>query len=252
YNNDGHLFDNHRDGLAAQAWYLLPFGNAFEFQLGTGPYATMNNTTVDGTRENEFKVGVLSSAALKWHPTLKPWYLRVQYNNTWVPNSFHSNAVLVGIGRDFTHQSDDDYEGKLDADLSLWGGSSRTTMIGAQDTAIAYQLEAKFHLKNAEHVGYSVALLSEGDTNLADRRGVPVQIWYDQPATKRLTFSAGIGPYVAYDGINGRKFRVMGIGSLRATVRVVGRYEIGMMYTRVASFYNRDQDIVMIGILARL
>jgi hypothetical protein len=251
YLNEGHLLDNHRDGLAAQGWYLLPFGNDFEVQIGTGPYATMNNTTIDGTRENRFKLGLLSSVALKWHPTSDPWYLRAQYNNAWVPGSFYSNAVLLGVGRDFDYQGED-YKGKLNTDVSFWGGSSRTTQIGVQNTAIAYELETKFHVDSSEHFAWSVGLLSEGDTNLANRRGVPVRLWYDQPATDRLTFSIGVGPYVAYDGINHRKLEVIGVGSLRVTFRVIGRYEAGVMYTRVASFYNRDQDIVMIGLLAHL
>src|SRR5690349_22550209 len=44
YNNDGHLADNHRDGLAAQAWFIQRLSERFELELGTGPYATMNNT----------------------------------------------------------------------------------------------------------------------------------------------------------------------------------------------------------------
>ncbi len=252
YNNDGHLADNHRDGLTAQAWFTQPLFEKFELELGTGPYATMNNTTVNGERENRFKVGLLTSAALKWYPMTKPWYLRVQYNNAWVPGSFNSNAILLGAGRDFGYQPDTEAESKLDTDVSLWAGSSRTTQIGPQNTAIAYELEAKRHFSGAEHFGYSVSLLSEGDTNLANRRGVPIQLWYDQPATDRLTFSVGVGPYIAYDGINDRRWQVIGIGSLRVTFRVIDRYAVGIMYSRVASFYNRDQDIVMLGILASL
>ncbi len=157
--------------------------------------------------------------------------------------------MLFGVGRDFANQEDANDKGKLGADFSFWGGSSRTTQIGTQNTAIAYQVEAKFHPKWSEHFAYSVSALSEGDTNLANRRGIPVQLWYDQPATDRLTFSVGIGPYLAYDGIDDRRWEVVGIGSLRVTFRLFSRYEAGVMYTRVASFYNRDQDIVMIGLL---
>jgi hypothetical protein len=251
YLNEGHLTDNHRDGLSAQGWFIQKMGDAFEFQLGTGPYAAMDNTTVDGVRQNEFKLGLLTSAALKWHPTKKPWYVRAQYNNAWVSNSFHSNAVLLGLGRDFKFQ-DDDKEGNLGADLSIWGGTSRTTMVGPQNTAIAYELEAKSHFGQSEHLGYSVSLLSEGDTNLTNRKGVPVQFWYDQPLTKRLTVSAGIGPYVSYDGLNNSKVEVIGIGSLRVSFLLIDRYELGIMYHRVASFANRDQDIAMLGLLAHL
>ncbi len=186
YNNEGHLSDNHRDGLTAQGWFIQSLGDRFEFQLGTGPYATMNNTTVDGVRENKFKVGLLTSAALKWHPTKTTWYLRAQYNNAWVPGSFNSNALLLGVGKDFKHEEDESNDGKLKTDFSFWSGTSRTTQIGPQSTAIAYELEAKFRVKAFENLAYSVGLLSEGDTGLSNRRGVPVQLWYDQPITKRL------------------------------------------------------------------
>jgi hypothetical protein len=252
YVNEGHITDNHRDGLAAQGWFAQALGDAFETQLGTGPYATMNNTTVDGVRENAFKLGLLTSVALKWYPTKKTWYLRAQYNNAWVPNSFNSNAVLLGIGRDFRYQEDDHDNGKLNTDLSLWGGTSRTTQVGTQNTAIAYELEAKFRLGKSEHLAYSVSLLSEGNTNLTDRGGVPIQFWYDQPITKRLTMSAGVGPYISYDGANNKKVELIGIASLRVTFLLVDRFEIGVMYHRVASFANRDEDIAMLGLLAHL
>jgi len=70
--------------------------------------------------------------------------------------------------------------------------------------------------------------------------------------TKRLTVSAGLGPYVSYDGLNNRKVEVIGIGSLRVSFLLIDRYELGIMYHRVASFANRDQDIAMLGLLAHL
>ena len=253
YNNDGHLTDNHRDGLTAQAWYLQPLGDRFELQLGTGPYATMNNTTVDGVRENVFEVGVLTSVALKWHPTDNPWYLRAQYNNTWVPASFHSNAVLVGVGRDFSYKEDDSEDKRLGVDVSFWGVSSRTTQVGPQHTALAYEVEAKstLHFRDFENLAYSISFLSEGDTGLVNRRGVPLRLWYDQPAGP-LKVGFGLGPYFAYDGLSDKKFHVAGIASLRVAYELSRHYGIGVMYTRVASFYSRDEDIVMAGLLVRL
>jgi len=254
YNNEGHLPDNHRDGLAAQAWYVQSLSRDFEVQLGTGPYLSMNNTTVDGVRENDFEVGLLTSAALKWHPAASPWYLRAQYNNAWVPRSFNSKAVLLGLGRDFSFTDDPNNSKLLDADVSVWLGSSRTTQIGTQETAIGYEVEAKFRAR--ETFSYSVAFLSEGDTNLVNRRGVVAQVWLGADLSERLAVSGGIGPYLAYDGDHAGKVGVLGIASARVTLVLLKtqqhRYEAGLMYTRVASFYNRDQDIFMIGLLAQL
>ena len=160
YNNDGHLPNNHRDGLAAQIWYSHPFADEFEVQVGAGPYANMNNTNENGIRINKFEVGVMTSVALKWHAFPHGWYLRAQFNNTWVPGSFNSNALLFGAGRDFTTKDDSNSPTRLGADVSVWGGSSRTTQIGTQRSAAAYQLEAQYLAENRERWWHVAATCS--------------------------------------------------------------------------------------------
>jgi hypothetical protein len=59
-------------------------------------------------------------------------------------------------------------------------------MIEPQNTAIAYGFQAKSHFGQSENLAYSVSLLSEGDTSLTNRKGVPVQFCCDQPLAKRL------------------------------------------------------------------
>jgi hypothetical protein len=269
YVNDGHLLNNHRDGAVAQGWYVHPLSDNFEVQVGTGPYASMNNTTIDGVRINQFKVGLFTSVALKWSVLENGWYLRSQFNNTWVPGSFNSNAVLVGVGRDFISLGQPDTSSTfLHGDFSIWGGPSRTTQLGDQRTAGAYQLEVQYLREDYEHrhwlapAGYSVGFLSEGDTNLAHRSGVPIQFWYigdthSSSNTPGFFFSGGVGPYLAFDADREQKARFAGIVSFRVAYRFPTAskrhcIEAGFMYSRVVSFYNRDQDIFMLGLAARL
>jgi hypothetical protein len=105
------------------------------------------------------------------------------------------------------------------------------------------------HRDSRHRLPYPVSIRS---TQLAFHPTVIEPLRLKRGSTDRLTFSIGIGPYLAYDGIDDRKWEIVGIGSIRVTLRLFGRYEAGLMYTRVASFYNRDQDIVMIGILGHL
>jgi len=255
YTNDGHLTNNHRDGFAVQGWYTKPLSDRLEFQVGTGPYASMNNTTENGIRENVFRVGLFTSVALKWHPFDTGWYLRSQLTNTLVPGSFNSNAILFGAGYDFVSTSELDRSTKLKADISVWGGTSRTTQLGSQKSGGAVQLEAQYILEQPEAwwqpAAYSVAFLSEGDTGLVHRQGVPIQAWWRTPPDT-FTFSFGIGPYVAYDTYRDKRLNAMGILSIRAAYKVLetsaSTVEAAFMYTRVASFYNKDQDIFMLGV----
>jgi hypothetical protein len=255
YTNDGHLENNHRDGFAVQGWYTWPLADRLEVQAGTGPYASMNNTTQNGIRENVFRVGLFTTVALKWHPFDTGWYLRSQLTNTLVPGSFNSNAVLFGAGYDFISTTELERSNRLKADVSFWGGTSRTTQLGAQKSGGAVQIEAQYILDQPvawwQPAAYSVAFLSEGDTGLIHRQGVPLQAWWRTPPDT-FTFSFGAGPYIAYDTYRDQPLTAMGILSIRAAYKVIdmpsSTIEVAGMYTRVASFYNKDQDIFMLGV----
>jgi hypothetical protein len=255
YTNDGHLTNNHRDGFAVQGWYVWPVSDRLEIQAGSGPYANMNNTTLSRGRENRFRVGLFTTLALKWHPFESGWYLRSQVTNTWVPGSFNSNAILFGAGYDFISTSDVKWPTRLKADISVWGGTSRTTQLGGQQTSGAVQIEAQYILDQPsawwQPAAYSVAFLSEGDTGLVHRRGFPLQAWWRTPPDT-ITFSFGIGPYIAYDTYRDTPLTAMGILSIRAACKVLdmpsSAIEAAFMYTRVASFYHKDQDIFMLGV----
>lgn len=255
YTNDGHLTNNHRDGFALQGWYAWDLSDRLELQAGMGPYANMNNTTLNRGRENRFRVGLFTTVALKWHPFESGWYLRSQLTNTLVPGSFNSNAILFGAGYDFISTSDIERPTRLKADLSVWSGASRTTQLGAQQTSGAVQIEAQYILDQPsawwQPAAYSVAFLSEGDTGLIHRRGFPLQAWWRTPPDT-FTFSFGLGPYIAYDTYRETPLTAMGILSIRAAYKVLdmpsSSIEAAFMYTRVASFYHRDQDIFMLGV----
>lgn len=255
YTNDGHLENNHRDGFAVQGWYTWPLADRLELQAGTGPYASMNNTTQNGIRENVFRVGLFTTVALKWHPFDSGWYLRSQLTNTLVPGSFNSNAILFGAGYDFISTTELERSNKLKADISVWGGTSRTTQLGTQKSGGAVQIEAQYILDRPsawwQPAAYSVAFLSEGDTGLIHRQGVPLQAWWRTPPDT-FTFSFGMGPYIAYDTYRDQPLTAMGILSIRAAYKVLdmpsSTVEAAAMYTRVASFYNKDQDIFMLGV----
>lgn len=257
YVNDGHLPNNHRDGFAAQGWYAWRVGERVELQLGIGPYASMNNTEIDGRRFNEFRGGVLASGALKWHGLGNGWYLRTQFNATAMSHSFGTVALLLGIGHDFPARTAPRRRdpGRLRSDISVWTGISRTTTIGLQRNAGSALVETQFSpaTEGAWWIpsAYSVGFLSEGDTFITDRKGIPVQAWWRTPRD-RFVFSFGLGPYPAFDTRREPRLELLGILSLRAAMKVYEsanvRFEAGVMFSRVASFYNRDQDIYLAGV----
>lgn len=239
YYNEGHLPNDHRDGLSVQGWYGLKLSPSLSLKLGMGPYLSMDTNYTGGTEVNQKGYGVLSSAALKWHPTSSSWYLRAQYNNVLLVNGYGSNALLVGLGTDYEKR-------KIglgpETDISVWGGVSRTTY-NTSENGLAFQLEAKRPIN--EYLSYSVAYLNEGDTVSADRQGVMGQIWLEGHSDK-WNYGAGFGPYLAYDKLQTGP-NILAAGSFRVMRNVTKNTQAGVMYTRIASTYNRDSDVYMVG-----
>lgn len=244
YINEGHSDNHHRDGLALQGYYESSIGGTgLKYQIAAGPYISNNNTVIDGRRLNDFRIGIMTSVALKYYLD-QSWYMRLQYNHIAMQTA-DSSSLLVGVGRDFGYNQPTDLS-DTDFTIGVWTGTSRTTQIGAQQNATSYMVEGKRALSKS--LAYSVGYLHEGDTQLANRQGVFAQMWYEYRPTDRWIVGAGIGPYLAQDqrqteGSN----RAMMIGSIRAT-REYRMFDVGVAFNRVSSFYNRDQDLFMVGI----
>ena len=241
YLNEGHLTNHHRDGFGFQAFYYKDIGS-FQFQLGAGPYLSLDNTNVaTGERLNEKHFGVISSAAVKWYPTNSYWHLRVQYNNVYMPNTFNTRSILVGLGSDFTRRTTE----MSTAQWTVWVGRSRTNVTESTG-ATAAQVEMKQPIN--DHVSYSISGIMEGNTGVANRRGVAAQLWLDAHSSN-WTYSAGAGPYLAYDPYN--TTHVSAIASMRVQRNIGMGTAVGFNFNRVITSYHRDEDMFMFGISKR-
>lgn len=241
YVNEGHTTNNHRDGFILQGTFQDDISDNVSYQVGFGPYFSNNNTLINGQRLNDFEIGLASSITAKYYLD-RHWHLRLQYTNISIATP-NSNSVLAGVGYDFEGRY---YESAPGFVASAWAGTSRTTQIGTQSNATSAMIDVK--RLTEDRLSYSVGFLNEGDTQLADRTGIYAQGWYDYRPTREWRLSGGIGPYLAQDQRRlDDQTKLMMVGSIRATREYSG-YEIGVTFNRVTSFYNRDQDMFMIGL----
>jgi len=246
YLNEGHPDNHHRDGFAIQPSVYRDF-NRWRLQLSSGPYYSMDTTRrADDVVLHDKNLGVLTSLTLKWHPGPRDWYLGIGYNHVWMPNKLNSNSVLLLAGTDTNKGSgtgNAGYGSKMKG--GLWIGSANTTSPGSEVSG-GGQLEVEF--PHTDRISYSVAGLYEGNTTLANRKGVMAQAWYKEKF-KNWTFSAGAGPYLGHDSSrSARATKLLGVASFRATYQLTGRTEIGLNFNRVISFYHKDADMFMLGI----
>lgn len=238
YYNEGHLPNDHRDGLSVQGWYGLKLSHDLALKLGIGPYLSMDGN-YSGTEVNQKGYGILSSVALKWYPTSSSWYLRAQYNNVLLVNGYGSNAVLLGIGTDYEKR-----KASLvpDTEFGVWGGISRTTNANTNN-GLAFQIEGKRPIN--DYLSYSVAYLDEGNNGSTNRQGIMGQLWLEGHSEK-WNYGAGFGPYLAYDKMQSGP-NLLAAGSFRLTRNVTKSTQLGFTYNRVVSTYNRDADVYLFG-----
>lgn len=245
YLNEGHPENHHRDGFAIQPSVYHDF-NDWRVQFSVGPYYSADTTRrPDGALLNDRHLGWLSSLALKWHPSGNNWYVGLGYNNVRMPNQLNTNSVVLFLGTDAARDAVEESGSQSKAKIGLWIGPGDTTNPGTK-VKTAGQLEVVLPID--EHLSYSIAGLYEGNTTLADRKGVMAQFWYNETFNK-WTLSAGGGPYLERDALrDGQATNLLAVASVRATYKLTRKTDIGLNFNRVISFYNRDADIFMLGV----
>jgi hypothetical protein len=251
YYNEGHPDNNHRDGFALQLTYARRFGDTLDAEVSAGPYTSMNTTTVNGAQIDQARYGFLYSAALRY--PLAWWargaHLRLGYNHVAMRNVFHSDAVMIGIGRHFT-----DVPPFPETDLArgrLWlgpsYGRSYTSQSGTQD-ANGAMFEAKQY---GGKWAMSFKAIFEGDDRTrVDRRGVAAQFWFVQPLTPDWSAQAGIGPYFAENRREGNRTGTLGLITLQFERTLSDQTKAFFAFHRVQTFReSNDRDLFHLGVL---
>lgn len=242
YYNEGTPENNHRDGFAFMGWYRTPIAKNTSIQAGVGPYYSMNTTTIDSEQLNDKKLGAMAALAVLHRVYGTNFDVRAQYTRAVVPGAVDTDTLFVGVGYNFKTSQEAALKRSIEA--SVWGGNSHTTRAGA-DMVRGFQVEVQKLV--SDRVSYSVSIIHEGDTKLADRKGIAGQVWYVTKTDNDWTFSVGAGPYLSKDDIIDRT-KLLGVISLGVSKHVSKRVKVGVRFNRVVSGNSRDQDMFLIGL----
>ncbi|MBI3552245.1 MAG: hypothetical protein HY077_06985 [Elusimicrobia bacterium] len=250
--NEGHAdadaHHNHRDGFAVLGWYDKPLSDKTEVQLGAGPYFSMNTVTIAGEERDDKHWGLLAAVALVHKLNNSGLGLRAQLNHVKMPGTFDTNTVMLGVSQDLgvAQSGSSPGDGASGTTVSLFAGSAVTNRRGQQPHA-GYQLEVERAIDKALH--YSISVISEGDSGLTNRTGLAAQAWFVAPPAGSWTFSAGAGPYAAYEAEAAQKgAKLLGLISFRAERAMGHGFKLAARFSRVVSSYDKDEDLFMIGI----
>ena len=257
YYNEGHPDNNHRDGYALQWSGAWRAGERVSGEFGIGPYFSMNTTFLDGRQLDDTRWGLLLSAALRMRLSAAPdgTWLRLGFNHAQMPGVHRSNALMLGLARQFGPVAQGPAAG---ASHPLWlgvsAGTALTTMPNS-NTARSATVDAGRDISHGvAHWAWSARYLFEGDDGRrVDRRGVAGQLRYVQEVTPGFSMSAGIGPYFTRNrreepGMRGPVRRNVLI-SLEAERALSPRTRIFFDFGRVKTFLRMDdRDLFLVGI----
>jgi hypothetical protein len=200
--NEGHPDNNHRDGFAVQWLMVRQLGARSAIELGVGPYLSMNTTVIDGRQIDDANVGALFSLGLRVPLGDLPagTHLRIGYNHVQMRNVHRSDALMIGIGRQFGRSEPDPETDP--ANGRTWFGASRSATRSRTWPAPTARTPPCWKRGATWARGSSTGPCRQVPVRRRRRRpGRPPrlagQLWYVQTVTPRFAMSAGLGPYVA-------------------------------------------------------
>lgn len=265
YYNEGHPKNNHRDGFALQGTYRFSPSENFAMEFALGPYLGFNTTTYDGSsgedtiQLNDKGVGALGSVGLLYFPRFlgKSAHLRLQYNHVEMPGSPDSDAILAGVGFDIESRGrNSNGYGKNQGTMEVAVLLSHF-ITNHEKTSPSQGFHVEIRKEIGRHLDISIGFLKEGDDELVQRSGVPVQFWYSDFIGAKWSLAAGVGPYFSRDkGHSG--VDVNSIISLEAKREFPKEINLIFRFNRIMDINNNplenqenDRDMFEIGLSKR-
>ena len=255
YTNEGHVPGHHRDGLAAQLWLQGETVPGVQLALGAGPYQYFDTTlaeTVDGFHDAH-GTGALYSLAATWRLRHSRLFWRARLDRIEAHGTPDSTQFLVGVGY------------RLDQDGSLRDNSTgRSWSRTVNDEVVAYAGQtivnsfasegnaayaAEYRRALGPVVRASAMWMKEGDARLIRREGIILQGWLEPSFhDDRWTMGIGFGAYLAVDDYRANPKHVSPIAGTTFSYNVSRHWTTRVNWYRVISNYDRDSDILAMGI----
>lgn len=262
--NEGHPPGHHRDGQAVQLWWhTAPRGSGPVYSVGLGPYHYFDTVRANNAAGygNDHGWGIVASAEAAWHLNGN-WLALLRINRVNVHDSIKSTALVAGVGYRFgatagsgdtawiaTRERPD--ASRRDDRLELQGMLG-ATIVNSFDSDGELAKGIAVRMRAGKHLAGSLSYLNEGSVQHGRRAGLAPQIWLEDDLTERISVGAGVGPYFATrrpDDIDGRSVsKVSVLVSATAAYAISPRWVGRLTWNRVETRYDRDSDVITLGL----
>lgn len=263
YLNEGHVPNHHRDGTAFQVWGRLPlFRGRIALSAGVGPYFFYDTQPLAG-RDSADVHGVAYLYSVSANAYLDDrWFLKATLNRIEPHGQLNTSTAAIGIGYWFGQDRKPTKGALGDAppeqayvtpsELTLFGGKSIVNTFFSQN-AVAWGLEYRRGVR--PHVDWTVTGIHEGDPKIVRRNGVATQGWLVNTFfDRRVSVGIGLGPYIYIDRrhpstqVRWSPAAAAVLVSLSASTRLSAHWDARAVFNRVTTDYNRDSDVLLVGL----
>lgn len=260
--NEGHVTRHHRDGQSAQLWARTNiFDRRLSLSAGAGPYRYYDTTGASSGPgfSNDHGWGGIFSVAATYY-TRRGFLYELRANRILTAHSIDTTSLLFGVGYQLErpptqgpyahapHQKEKTTENEV---AILIGKSVINSFQSESNTAQAIEYRKGL----STHLEWTVGLLNEGDNRLVRRTGLSTQLWaVHEFFGDRLELGVGLGPYFAMGRRRtpipgeGQNVHVSAMVSTTAAVRLNSQIFLRGTWNRVVTNYNRDVDVVLVGV----
>jgi len=263
YINEGHVTGHHRDGYAVEAWGRLPTPHDhFAISIGLGAYFFYDTQTMPGggSADVHGTAPIFSVSAAGYLPNRMTY--RVSVNQILPAHEMKVTNAVIGIGYWFGQNEKptpgelgharDEQTSVTENELTVFMGQSVVNTFFSQ-SARAYAIEYRRGI--VKHVDWTAAFIYEGNPEIVRRSGLAAQAWaVNNFFEDHVSVGIGLGPYVFID----RKHptgtgqinpaAIAPLASLTVSGRLSERWYLRLIVDRVTSSYNRDADIMLLGL----
>ena len=255
YQNEGHVPSHHRDGHSVQIWARTSlFTPQLSLAAGVGPHHYFDTTVAENPSgfADAHGWGVMYSVSATWRLQSSPWFYQLRVNRIETKRNLDTTALLFGAG----YRLEQDGSFKRNATTNGWKDRNDEIVLMAGQT-IVNSFESQSSLAKSVEYRYgftpvlrgAIGWVAEGDARLIRRGGIIAQGWFEPSFYEdRFTLGLGYGAYFAVDEYHSGPRKVQGILSTTFSYHVARGWLGRITWHRIASTYDRDSDIILLGV----
>jgi hypothetical protein len=251
YQNEGHVPSHHRDGFAAQLWARTLLSPRLSLAAGAGPYRyfdTVSSSDDPRGYSDRHGWGMVYSLAATWRAGSSAWLYQLRADRIVLAHGIDTSRLTAGVGYRLQPDLRRAGESARNTEVALYLGKTIVNSLESQ-TATAHSAELRHAFGRL--LRGSIAWLDENDAQLVKRQGLVVQAWLEPSFQReRMSLGIGYGPYIASDDQRRDRNGLFGSGllTLTASLRLKQCWLARLSWNRVISRYDRDTDVLLLGV----